>query len=161
LFSEIIAMKSKIHKHKKKFYKKLIILLLMMPLAFGCSSDHMNNKNPYIPNYNFSVQLDMALPLYSQLQFPSNAVYYNGVDAGVRGLIVFNTGSGYVAFDRACPNQALGNCSTMTIDGIMAVCPCDDAEYSLFTGQTQEEGHVYPMKQYRVQQGGSVLTVYN
>jgi hypothetical protein len=26
---------------------------------------------------------------------------------GARGIIVFNTGSGYNAFDAACPNQAI------------------------------------------------------
>jgi hypothetical protein len=41
----------------------------------------------------------MNLPAYSNLQYASNAIYYPGV--GARGIIVFNTGSGYNAFDAA------------------------------------------------------------
>ena len=55
----------------------------------------------------------MNLPAYSNLQYVSNGIYYSG--AGVKGFVVFNTGSGYNAFDAACPNQALSSCSTMTI----------------------------------------------
>ncbi len=140
---------------------KKILLLSFIALAFACSNDNFNNKNPYIPSYAFSTQIDMTLPSFSQLQFPSNAVYYNDGNTGVRGVIIFNTGSGYNAFDAACPNQELGSCSTMTISGINAHCNCDDADYSLFTGQTDAPGHDYPMKPYRVSVSGSVLTVYN
>ena len=99
-------------------------------------------------------------PQYSNLQFPSNAVYINNGSAGVRGIFVFNTGSGYVAFDAACPNQALSSCSTMTLSGINAICGCDSASYSLFTGQAA--GMQYSMKQYRVEQIDAVsLRVYN
>lgn len=137
--------------------KKYLLILLFLPIVLSCDSDNFNNKNPYLPNYGFSVNIDINLPAYSQLQFASNAIYYPF--EGIRGLIVFNTGSGFVAFDAACPNQALDACSTMELETITAICPCDDAEYSLFTGQS--EGLQYPMKQYRVQVNGSVLTVYN
>jgi nitrite reductase/ring-hydroxylating ferredoxin subunit len=57
------------------------------------------------------------------------------------------------AFDAACPNQAISSCSTMTLKGINVVCACDDAEYSLFTGQG---GKQYPLKQYRVEVNGNI-----
>ena len=136
--------------------KKLLLLFLALPLLFNCSDNDFNNKNPNIPNYNFTVDINMNLPAYSSLLYPSNAVYYSGV--GVKGIIIFNTGSGYNAFDAACPNQALSSCSTMTIKGINSVCPCDNKEYSLFTGQG---GLQYPLKQYRVEVNGNVLRVYN
>lgn len=138
---------------------KTILLLLILPLLSGCENERFNNNNPYIPNFGFSVQFDMALPAYSQLQYPSNSYFYGGPDGGVRGLIIFNTGSGYHAYDAACPNQSLSSCSAMGINGIYAHCPCDDANYSLFTGEAS--GQEYPMKQYRVSQSGTVLTVYN
>jgi nitrite reductase/ring-hydroxylating ferredoxin subunit len=138
-----------------------LLSLVFIAIAFACDSDAFNNRNPYIPSYPFSTQIDMNLPEFSQLQFPSNAKYYNDGNTGVRGVIIFNTGSGYVAYDAACPNQELGSCSTMTINGIMAHCNCDDADYSLFTGQTDAPGHEYPMKPYRVSKNGSVLTIYN
>jgi nitrite reductase/ring-hydroxylating ferredoxin subunit len=136
--------------------KKSLLLLLLLPFFMGCSDNGFNNNNPFLPNFSFTADLNMNLPAYSNLKFPSNAVYYNTV--GVRGIFVFNTGSGYTAFDAACPNQALSSCSTMTLKGINVLCACDDAEYSLFTGQG---GKQYPLKQYRVEVNGNVLRVYN
>jgi nitrite reductase/ring-hydroxylating ferredoxin subunit len=125
-------------------------------LFISCSNSDFNNKNPYIPNYSFTVDLNMNLPAYSNLKYASNAVFYAGV--GAKGIYVFNTGSGYNAFDAACPNQVISSCSTMTLKGINVVCPCDDTEYSLFTGQGKLQ---YPLKQYRVEVNGNVLRVYN
>lgn len=136
--------------------KKSIVLLLIITAFWSCSNSGFNNKNPYLPNYTFAVELNMNLPAYSNLQYPSNAIYYSSV--GAKGIYVFNTGSGYNAFDAACPNQAISSCSTMTLKGINVVCPCDDKEYSLFTGQGKLQ---YPLKQYRVEVNGNVLRVYN
>ena len=139
---------------------KKYIILLILPFLMGCDKENFSNNNPYLPNYGFSLNINMSLPQYSNLQFLSNAVYINNGSAGVRGIFVFNTGSGYVAFDAACPNQALSSCSTMTLSGINAICPCDDAIYSLFTGQAPGKEH--RMKQYRVEQlNASSLKVYN
>ena len=136
--------------------KKILLLLLFLPIL-SCDDNNFNNNNPNIPNYSFSEPININLPAYSQLQFASNAIYYPG--GSLNGIIVFNTGSGYNAFDAACPNQPLGPCSTMRISGINAICGCDDAEYSLFTGQSP--GMEYPMKQYRVEVNGSTLRVFN
>lgn len=137
--------------------KKYILLFLIIPFFFNCSDNGFDNKNPYLPNYNFILDINMNLPAYSNLQYPANAIYYSG--KGAKGIFVFNTGSGYNAFDAACPNQALSSCSTMTLNGIKVVCPCDNAEYSLFTGQSP--GKQYLLKQYRVEVNGNVLRVYN
>ena len=136
--------------------KKIHLLFGLISLFFSCSDSSVNNNNPFVPNYTFTLDLNMNLPIYSNLKFVSNAVYVPNI--GARGVIVFNTGSGYNAFDAACPNQAISTCSTMTINGINAVCGCDNATYSLFTGQGNLQ---YPMKQYRVQVNGDVLRVFN
>jgi nitrite reductase/ring-hydroxylating ferredoxin subunit len=139
---------------------KKYLLLLLLPFLMSCEKENFSNNNPYLPNYGFSVNINMNLPQFSNLQFPSNAVYINNGSAGVRGIIVFNTGGSYVAFDAACPNQPLTDCSTMTINGINAKCPCDDAEYSLFTGLAA--GKQFPMKAYRVQMiDATTIKVFN
>jgi nitrite reductase/ring-hydroxylating ferredoxin subunit len=138
--------------------KKHLLLLAILPFFFGCSNSGFNNNNPYLPNYTFTIDINMNLPAYSNLQYPSNAIYYAG--QGIRGVYVFNTGSGYNAFEAACPNQALSACSTMTLKGINVVCSCDNNEYSLFTGLSQG-GSQYPLKQYRVEVNGTILRVYN
>ena len=137
--------------------KKIAIIILVLSLAIGCESEGFNNRNPYIPNVQVNWMIDLSLPLYSNLSFVSN--HATNFSQGVRGVVIFNTGSGFVAFEMACPNQELSSCSTMTIDGINVVCPCDEAEYSLFSGQSP--GKQYPLKQYRVEVNGNSLLVYN
>ena len=136
--------------------KKILLLFVVVPFFFSCSDSGFDNTNPFVSNYTFTIDINMNLPAYSNLKYVSNAVYYPGI--GARGIIIFNSGSGYNAFDAACPNQAISSCSTMTINGINAVCACDTEEYSLFTGQGTLK---YPMKQYRVQVNGTSLRVYN
>ena len=139
--------------------KKIFLITILIVVTFGCNKDNAVNDNPYLPNYGFNVEINRSLPLYSSLQFPGNAVKVNITGAGIRGLIVFNTGSGILAFDGACPNQEVTSCSTLTLNGIMAKCPCDNAEYSLYTGQSP--GKPYPLKQYRTEENGSIIRIYN
>lgn len=134
------------------------MLLILTVFLSGCESERFNNFNPNIPNFTFTIDINTNLPLYSSLQFPGNAVYISQGNAGVRGIIVFNTGSGYNAFDAACPNQALSSCSTMVVSGTNAICPCDEESYNLFTGLGNLE---YPMKRYRVEVNGNFIRVYN
>ena len=139
--------------------KKNILLLIISLFFLRCSDNQNSNKNPYIPNYSFSVDLNLNLPLYSNLKSPGNGIYYS--NAGAKGIIVFNTGTGYNAFDAACPNQEISSCSTMTIKGINALCACDNKEYNLFTGQGSTTV-TYPMKQYRVQVvSDTQIRIYN
>lgn len=138
--------------------KNFFALLLLLPFLFACDGGTVNNNNPNIPNYPVNLIINMNLPAFSNLQFPSNHIV--DYSQGARGIVVFNTGSGYNAFDLACPNQAFSTCgSAMTISGIEATCDCDDTVYSLFSGQSP--GQQYPMKQYRVDISGSSLVIYN
>jgi nitrite reductase/ring-hydroxylating ferredoxin subunit len=139
--------------------KKFFLLFCLVVLSSSCSKDKVNNNNPYLPNYTFSIDIDTSLPLYNNLTFAGNGIRITQQNIGVRGIFVFNTGSGYTAFDAACPNQSLSSCSTMTLSGINAVCACDSKQYSLYTGLAS--GVQYPMKAYRVEVNGSVIRVYN
>ncbi|WPO80662.1 hypothetical protein [Flavobacterium sp. KACC 22761] len=136
--------------------KKIWLLIVFVCALSACSEGERSNKNPYIPNYSVNLTVDMNLPLYSNLKYPSNGVIIPNY--GAKGIIIFNAGSGYNAFDAACPNQEINSCAAMTIDGIYAVCSCDKVQYSLFTGLGSKE---YPLKQYRVEVSGTVIHVYN
>lgn len=141
--------------------KHFFFLIISTFLFISCNKDeNVNNNNPYLPNYPVNLQINTSLPAYNDLNYVSNPVYINIAGAGIRGIIAMKTGEGlYTAFDAACPNQSLSDCSTMTINGINAVCPCDDKEYSLFTGLAA--GAQYPMKQYRVSFNAGILNIYN
>ena len=143
----------------KQFYmKKIFILLAVFPFIFGCDGGRINYNNPNIPNNPVNLSLNMSLPQYSNLQFPSNHIV--DYSQGARGIVVFNTGSGYNAFDLACPNQPFTTCtSPMTINGIEAECGCDNTVYNLFSGQSP--GQQYPMKPYHVEVSGGNLIIYN
>ena len=136
--------------------KKFWFLILFVSVLFSCSNSERSNNNPNIPNYSVNLSVDMNLPSYSNLKFVSNGVIVPNF--GAKGVIIFNAGSGYNAFDAACPNQAVNSCGAMTIDGINAVCSCDKTSYSLFTGLGGKE---YPLKQYKVEVTGTVIHVYN
>lgn len=139
--------------------KKYIVLLLFATLLSGCSKDDIISRNPYLPDYGFSLDLDLSLPLYSPLNYPSNPIYVYQAGTGINGIIVMNTGSGFSAWEASCPNQPLSECSTLEINGVNAVCPCDGVEYSLFTGLGPQQ---YPLKPYRVEVlSPSVIRIYN
>ena len=139
--------------------KKILLLIVLSVVFLGCSKDKFNNNNPYLPNYSFSIDLNTNLPTYSNLKFTGNAIKVYPLNGPSRGVIVFNTGSTMNAFDGACPNQNLSSCSTLTVSGSNANCPCGSENYNLFTGQSA--GKEYPLKQYRVEVNGDVIRVYN
>jgi nitrite reductase/ring-hydroxylating ferredoxin subunit len=139
--------------------QKYLFFLFSILFLTSCDKGSFNNNNPYIPNYDFRVEIDTNLPSYNQLQFPGSAIKYYSAAVGASGLIIFNTGSGFLAYDGACPNQALSSCSTLTLNGINAICPCDDASYSLYTGQAT--GKEYPLKPYRVEVVGTLVRVFD
>ncbi|MGL2962901.1 hypothetical protein ACSVH2_03655 [Flavobacterium sp. RSB2_4_14] len=140
--------------------KKIFFMLFIIPFAISCDGGTVNNNNPNIPNYPVNLQINLNLPAYSNLQFPGNRII--DFSQGARGIVVFNTGSGFVAYDLACPNIAFTVCTTpMTVPpgNINATCSCDNTVYSLYSGQSA--GQPYPMKQYRVNQNGTNLIITN
>lgn len=142
--------------------KRIFSIIIALLLTLSCSKDSPRNNNPYLPTYRFtSSVINMNLPLYSSLLIPGNAIEYNEVGVGVLNKVfIINTGSGFFAFDAACPNQSLSSCSEMGLVGIKAECPCDEVQYSLYSGQA--EGVEYPMLQYRVEViNESSIRVYN
>src|SRR3970282_895638 len=103
--------------------KKHLLLFIVFTLFLGCSESSFNNKNPYIPNYTFTIDINMNLPAYSNLQYPSNAIYYAGV--GEKGIYIFNTGSGYNAFDAAFAHTTISSCSDIDLKRNNFVLPFD------------------------------------
>lgn len=141
---------------------KSFFYLLLFFIMSSCSGNSVDNKNcRFLLNVGVNVSINMSLPQYSQLQFISNSVYV--ANAGNAGIIVTNTGSGYLAWDASDPNHAPSSCSTLTVSGLNATCGCvDENTYSLVTGQAIGNGDLQcPLKNYRVEQSGNVLLIYN
>lgn len=138
--------------------KKFIALLAAGILLLGCSHDNVRSNNPYIPNYSFSANIDINLPLYSGLNTPINPISFTE-PSGISMIVMKISDTDFRAWNDSCPNQYPTACSKMSIHGVNAKCNCDNVEYSLFTGIGPGQ---YPMISYRVQVlGGNVIRVYN
>ena len=150
------------YQSKKRKLKTLKLYTILLFVFMGCSKD--NNTNPncnFLVNLNVSTSLNLNLSQYNQLTFPNNPVYVPNEGNG--GIIVNNTGTGYVAFDAADPNHIFSDCSVLSINGLEAVCGCSDAnEYSLITGQVLENTALRCMlKPYFVENNGNTLYISN
>lgn len=128
-------------------------LLFLILLSLNCSDNSINDNNPFLPIYSFSTTINLDLPEYSSLQFAGNAVAIFGPNIGIKGVVVFNGGgtNNFHAYDLACPNQPLSDCSTSTISAPFVVCPCDNERYFLFTGLPENRDLRYPLRRYRIE----------
>lgn len=120
----------------KKFLKMNTFLTLGLALVlFSCSTDR-TDRNPYLQEVGFTFELNLNLPLYSDLNSIGNPIYVGNAGVGTRGAYVIKSGlDSYYAFEASCPNHVPNSCSTMELDGQNVVCPCEGYTYSLFTGQ--------------------------
>ena len=143
--------------------KKKIFILLLLVIVFACKSDDEqlnDNPNLFIPVVNLNLNLN--LPEYNPLKFPGSNVIINS--QGVKGIVVYNVNNDlYTAFDLSDPNHVPNQCSKMTIEGIIATCPCenDTNSYDIVTGLHRSNESLYPMQQYRAERTGNSVRVYN
>lgn len=142
----------------------LTVIFLLLTLL--CCSTDRTNRNPYLQEIRFRIDLNLNLPLYSPLTNTGNAVYANTNVNGSKGIFVMNVGfNQYRAFEAGCPNHAPSSCSTLTLDGQKGVCPCEGYEYSLFTGQQfnrpNDGNRYYDLLEYRTTFSGNVVSVSN
>lgn len=140
-----------------------LIICLFLLLTISCSSDDSKNyNNPYLLPTTVNLKLNLNLPQYNALKFPGNSVtvYHQGI----KGIVIYclNTDL-YIAHELSDPNHLPNDCSTMTIEGAVASCPCseDDNTYDLITGQHASSKEKYPMLQYRSKREGNVIRIYN
>ena len=140
----------------------IFLIALIGFLTLSCSnSDDSNNNCNYLLNIGVNLTVNLSLPQYNQLNFPSNPVYI--ASEGNGGIIVTNTGTGFVAYDAADPNHTPSVCSKLIISGLEGTCGCDDQnKYSLFTGQPLENTSLQcGLKAYRVEESGNSLFISN
>ena len=139
--------------------------ICLLFVLLSCSSDS-TNRNPYLQEVSFRFELNLNLPLYSNLNTIGNPVYVGNSGVGTRGAFVIKSSlDSYYAFEASCPNHAPNDCSTMTIDGQNVVCSCEGYTYSLFTGQQldrPDDGKRYhDLLFYRATQSGNVVIISN
>lgn len=145
--------------------KKLFLLIFTL-LLFSCESDG-TDRNPFLPDVNFRFDLNLNLPLYTNLNTIGNPIYVGNNGVGIRGAFVMRTGpdNQFVAWEASCPNVTPNDCSTMTLSGQNVTCPCNDLEYNLFFGQLlnppENEGRFFNLKPYRAVIAGNSVIISN
>ena len=143
--------------------KKTLFLLILFVVIFACKSDDEQvNNNPYLFTPVVNLNLNLNLPEYNPLKFPGNSVIINS--QGVKGIVIYNVNNDfYTAFDLSDPNHVPSQRSKMSIEGIVATCPCenDTNSYDIVTGLHRTNETLYPMQQYRAERNGDIVRVYN
>ena len=139
---------------------KKIIISLLISLIFSCEKDEVLFQCTYLANIGVNYEVNLNLPQYNQLNFISNSVRIPNIGNG--GVIVTNSGTGYLAWDASDPNHINSTCSTMTINGLESKCSCsDENSYSLITGQSLGINLECGLKAYRVEINGNNLFISN
>ena len=142
-------------------FLSIAVLLILL----SCDND-TGNRNPFLQEIGFRFDMNLNLPLYSPLTNLGNAVYIDNPGIGTRGVFVIKSNfDQYRAFEASCPNHIPNECSTMSLDGQVVNCSCEDYQYSLFTGQLldrPDDGQrYYDLLEYRATQSGNVVVVTN
>jgi nitrite reductase/ring-hydroxylating ferredoxin subunit len=137
---------------------KKFLFLVSTILILGCTSNSVvNDCFPFI-TVNESVNLD--LPQFIDLQGPGGWAYTSG---GLQGLIIYNSGLQFKAFDRSCPGQNISSCSQMIVDSNLKIlCQCNDSEFNILNGAPLTEGVNCFANEYLVENlNGSLLRITN
>lgn len=129
-------------------------------------------KNDVIPDVYVNFTLDINDPEFINL----TAIGSDTVDAKTNnwgsgaagfdgnGIILYNGGDAFYAYDRTCPHdyEVNGLSVRVTIDFTIATCPKCGTVYSLAASGTPSSGvGRYPLKNYRTSFDGRFLRVWN
>jgi|SRR5690554_498591 len=146
--------------------KRSLYTLALTLILISCSkSDDGDKSNPNLPNIAFNTGnlVNTNLPQYSSLKLPNNSVVLNN-NYGINGVVLYYAGgSNYSAFELSDPNHPLSACSTLSINGVIATCNCEDGNsYEILNGvgRSGTTGQ-YTLKRYYVEVAGSIIRVYN
>ena len=66
-------------------------IILGVFLLLACSNDR-GQRNPFLAEIGFRIEVDLNLPLYNPLTNPGSPVYVSSNGVGIRGVFVMNTG---------------------------------------------------------------------
>lgn len=137
-------------------------ILFAAAIIFSCASCAKEEK-PILPYVKVNVIISFNDPEYIQITNPTTAIkvkHYNGLPVGFlgNGIIVFNSGLDYYAFDASCTNN--DHSSLMLSDQIYAVCDKCKTKYSLITGFAEGNPSLR-LQRYSTMISGNNLSIYN
>ena len=74
-------------------------------------------------------------------------------------IVTFFYSNQFFVYELSDPNHPPNDCSRMSINGIVASCPCssDTNTYNIVTGQPMTGNGEFPMKAYRAERSGNII----
>lgn len=124
---------------KKSFSAISFIILLTFSLLNIQSCSTREDTVSCFPLTPISVNLNLNLAAYNNLNYVGGWIYVDEQQSGSRGLIVVRTGDNPAAFkvyDRNAPHICPDNGTTLEVkDNISILCPKDNATWILLSGQ--------------------------
>jgi Rieske Fe-S protein len=133
----------------KRWFSVLLVLVL------SCTPE-TDEPIPFLPFAD--IVINTSLPEFYNLQFTGG---YKNISGGVKGIIVYHaTGANYNAFERNCSFQPNDACSTVEVEntGVRMHDPCCGSIFN-FEGFPVSGPARNPLRQYRVNVTGTVLTI--
>jgi nitrite reductase/ring-hydroxylating ferredoxin subunit len=138
-----------------------LIFIVLFIAFWSCE-----NPTPHdvLPDTQVNVVIDLSLPSYQELLVHSgwaNTPTIGGY--GIKGILIYNRGGNYIAYERACPHLDISACNAMVFDGLLLKCTCDNSVFNIFNGGvSQTAGVEYSAREYHVQMiGASSLRITN
>ena len=144
----------------------LLIVQCSLLIAASCNTD--NGAQPLIPYAPVNLVLDLTNQQYRALRFDNGVVALPvkgpAGAGGVRGvLVVRQSASSYLAFERNCPYQSGNTCARVGFDTSPAPFLRDSCCGSQFSLQGQVQGGPAPraLLQYNTNLSGNQLSITN
>ena len=146
----------------------LLKIIIPILLAFSAlqtlnSCSNREETTSCFLNQFISVQLNISLPAYYQLQNVGGWVYISEQQSGNRGLIVYRTNDGFKIYDRNAPHICPSTDTTLEVEnGSLVICKKDNAKWFL-NSVAPASVSPYPLKQYFYNYNSStnILNIYN
>ncbi|MGD1319637.1 hypothetical protein [Chryseobacterium sp. 2R14A] len=136
---------------KKTFSITSIFILLTFSILNINSCSNRDDTVSCFPSTPISVNLNLNLAAYNNLNFVGGWIYVDEQQSGTRGLIVVRTAdnpASFKVYDRNAPHICPENNTTLEVkDGLSIICPKDNATWILLSGQPTT-GSSLPPKTY-------------
>lgn len=148
---------------KKKIFLKKIVYYLFLNALFLSSCRETAATVSCFPNQLISIQLNLNLPQYTELNYTGGAVYVDGTGSGNMGLIIIRTSTGFMCYDRNAPHICPDATTQLKmVDRLKLLCPKDGAEWILSTGEPIKIAQITPkMYPYQLDTSSNLLSIYN
>jgi len=134
--------------------------LLLPVILFSCDPNLVDDP---IPIVNFDeLVVNLSFPDYTELNREGGYKDVSDLGGGVRGIILYRISStAFVAYEKNCsytPNEA---CATVEVhsSGLFITDPCCASSFNFSDGLPTGGPAWRPLRQYRTQLNGNVLTI--